>query len=262
MLLAIDVGNSETTIGLFDGDKIVRTFRLATRMPRTSDEYALALSGLLELSGFSVRGDVTAVAVASVVPSVTAALRDMVPNYMDIDPLIVEPGIRTGVGVLIDNPKEVGADRIANSVAAHALHGGPAIVIDMGTATTFDIVSVDGEYMGGSIAPGLDMWSEVLVTGTAQLKRVELVWPKRLIGKSTTEALQSGIVIGYASFIDGMIVRFRDELAPQKPVTVLSGGLAEVFAPNLSGVDIVDPWLTLHGLRLLADLNSDTGKDR
>ena len=255
MLLAVDVGNSETTIGVFDRDKLGRTWRLATRTTRTADEYALSFSGLLALEDLSFDRNVTGVAIASVVPAVTLALQDMVARYFHFDPLVVEPGVRTGVPVLIDNPKEVGADRIANSVAALALYGGPAVVVDLGTATTFDIVSAAGEYVGGAIAPGIEMWSEALVRGTAQLKRVPLVWPRRLVGKSTTEALQSGIVIGYASFIDGMLDRFRAELGDAVK-TVLAGGLAAEFAPNLERVDVVEPALTLRGLQILYERNA------
>ena len=255
MLLAVDVGNSETTIGVFDRDKLGRTWRLATRTQRTADEYALSFSGLLALEDLSFDRNVTGVAIASVVPSVTQSLQDMVARYFHFDPLVVEPGIKTGVPVLIDNPKEVGADRIVNSVAAQALYGGPAVIIDLGTATTFDILSEAGEYVGGAIAPGIEMWSESLVRATAQLKRVPLVWPKRLVGKSTTEALQSGIVIGYASFLEGMVARFRAELGPEAK-TVLSGGLAATFAPNLSDIDVVEPWLTLKGLQILFERNT------
>lgn len=255
MILCLDVGNSETTLGVFESSELGRSWRMATRAKRTSDEQALALSGLLDLEGVKFES-IAGVAVASVVPAVTKTLSEMCVRYLDLDPLIVGPGIKTGVPVLIDNPKEVGADRIANSVATQRLYGGPAVVIDLGTATTFDIVSGAGEYLGGAIAPGIEMWSEVLATGTAQLKRVDLVMPHRLIGKSTVEALQSGIVAGYTSFLEGMITRLSDELGGS-PKTVLSGGLAETFAENLPGIDVVDPWLTLKGLQFLFELNTD-----
>ncbi|HVL81371.1 MAG TPA: type III pantothenate kinase [Actinomycetota bacterium] len=255
MLLAVDVGNSETTIGVFDRDKLGRTWRLATRQQRTADEYALSFSGLLALEDLSFDRNVTGVAIASVVPAVTQALEDMVERYFHFDPLIVQPGIKTGVPILIDNPKEVGADRIVNSVAAQALYGGPAVVVDLGTATTFDILSEAGEYIGGAIAPGIEMWSESLVRSTAQLKRVPLIWPKRLVGRSTTEALQSGIVIGFTSFVAGMIARFRQELGPEAK-TVMAGGLAASLAPHLSDVDVVEPWLTLRGLQILYERNA------
>ncbi len=254
MLLTVDAGNTETTLGLFDGDELVRTWRLATQTARTPDELFLVFQGFLGLERMSFDRTVDAVAIASVVPRVTQALREMVQRYLPFEPLIVGPGVKTGMPVLIDNPREAGADRVMGAVGAYEIYGGPAVVIDMGTATTFDAVSGAGEYLGGAIAPGPHTAAQALVAGAAQLERVEFAPPRRLIGKSTSEALQSGIVLGYASLIDGMSARFRAELGAGT-ITVLTGGLAEQIAPNLSAVDHVDPWLVLKGLRIVAHRN-------
>lgn len=256
MLLAVDVGNSETTIGVFDREELVQTWRLATQSNRTADELALVFSAFLNLEGLSFDRNVTGVAVSCVVPRSTQALREMVRRYFHFEPLIVEPGIKTGMPVKIDNPKEVGADRIVNAVAAHAFHGGPCVVVDLGTATTFDAVSAKGEYIGGAIAPGLEMSVNALVASTAMLKRVEFKAPDHLIGKSTAEAIQSGVVFGYACLIEGMVDRFRKELGGDAR-TVMTGGLAEAMSENVTGIDVVDPWLVLKGLRILFERNTD-----
>ncbi len=256
MLLAVDVGNTETTIGVFDRERLVQTWRLATRSNRTADELALVFSAFLALEDLSFDGDVTGVAVSCVVPRSTQALREMVLRYFRFEPLVVEPGIKTGMPVKIDNPKEVGADRIVNAVAAHALHGGPSVVVDLGTATTFDAISSKGEYVGGAIAPGLEMSVNALVASTAMLKRVEFKAPDRLIGKSTGEAIQSGVVFGYACLIEGMVDRFRKELGSDAR-TIMTGGLAETMSANVTGIDVVEPWLVLEGLRILFERNTD-----
>jgi type III pantothenate kinase len=183
-------------------------------------------------------------------------MREMVPQYFDLEPVIVEPGVKTGMPIKIDNPKEVGADRICDAVAAYEMFDGPCISVDLGTATTFDAVSADGEYVGGAIAPGLAISANALVSRTAQLRLVELTRPQRVIGKSTAEAIQSGVVIGYACLIDGMLDLFSKELGGDTK-TVMTGGLAEVMAPNLDRVDEVDPWLVLRGLRLIYERNED-----
>jgi type III pantothenate kinase len=255
MLLAVDVGNTETTIGVFDRAELVKTWRMATQPERTADELGLLFSAFMGMERLSFDRNVTGVAVGSVVPRATQALREMVSNYFYFDPVIVGPGIKTGMPILIDNPKEVGADRICGAVAAYEAFGGPAVVCDLGTATTFDAISADGAYLGGAIAPGMAISANALVAMTAQLKRVEFVAPDRLIGKSTVEAIQSGVVLGYASLIEGMIEKFRKELeAPAK--TILTGGLADVMAANLTGIDVVDPWLVLKGLRIVFDRNT------
>ena len=252
MLLAVDIGNTETTIGVFDGADVVKEWRIATQRERTSDELALIINSFLRLDRI---GDIDGVAASSVVPRATQAMRELVPKYFDLEPVIVEPGIKTGMPIRVDNPKEVGADRICNAVATWELYGGPAVAVDLGTATTFDAVSADGELLGCAIAPGLAISANALVSHTAMLKRVEFATPERLIGKTTAESIQSGVVGGYACLIEGMIERFRKELGGDTK-SILTGGLAEVMAPNLNGIDIVDPWLVLHGLRLIYELNA------
>jgi type III pantothenate kinase len=256
MLLAVDIGNTETTVGVFDDDELVQTWRLATQTERTADELALVLNAFLGFKRLRFDPDITGVAVSSVVPSATHAMREMGERYFDFDPVVVEPGVKTGMPIRIDNPKEVGADRICNAVGAFEDHGGPAVVIDLGTATTFDAVSAEGEYLGGAIAPGLAISANALVAGTAQLKRVEFMTPPRLIGKSTSEAVQSGVVTGYACLIEGMVERFRKELGGEA-TSVMTGGLAESMLPNLSGVDVLDPWLVLKGLRIIFERNAE-----
>jgi type III pantothenate kinase len=257
MLLGVDVGNTETKIGVFDRDELSEAWRMATNASRTADELALLFQAFLALKRLSFDRNVTGVAISSVVPPVTQALREMVDRYFFFSPFVVEPGIKTGMPVLIDNPKELGSDRLCNSIAAYALHGGPAVVVGLGTATAFDAVSADGEYLGGAIAPGLELSANALVAAGAMLKRVELVPPARLIGKSTVEATQSGVVFGYACLIEGMIDRFRKELGGDAK-TVLTGGLAPVVAPELTGVDAIEPWLTLRGLSILFERNTST----
>jgi type III pantothenate kinase len=256
MLLAVDIGNTETTIGVYEGEQIAQTWRIATQGDRTADELALIIMSLLRLGRVPRDADISGVAVSSVVPNATHAMREMVPQYFEFEPVVVEPGIKTGMPILIDNPKEVGADRICNAVGAFELYGGPAVVIDLGTATTFDAVSAQGEYLGGAISPGLAISANALVARTAQLRRVEFSTPSRLIGKGTAEAIQSGVVWGYACLIEGMLERFRKELGGDTK-SVLTGGLAEVMAVNLNGIDVIEPWLVLEGLRIIYERNVD-----
>lgn len=257
MLLAVDIGNTETTIGVFDEEELVQTWRIATQPARTGDELLLLIMSFLRLGRFPREAEISGCAVSSVVPRATLAMREMVPHYFDFEPMIVEPGIKTGMPIKIDNPKEVGADRICNAVAAFEAYGGPIVAIDLGTGTTFDAVSIYGEYLGGAIAPGLAIAANALVSQTAQLRTVEFTRPARLIGKGTAEAIQSGIVIGYSCLIEGMLNLFCKELGPDTR-SVMTGGLAEVMAPNLEGVQEVDPWLVLRGLRIIFERNADS----
>jgi type III pantothenate kinase len=256
VLLAVDIGNTETTIGVFDGEELVQTWRMATQPGRTGDELLLLISSFLRLGRLPRDADISGFAVSSVVPRATLAMREMVPEYFDLDPVIVEPGVKTGMPIKIDNPKEVGADRICDAVAAYDRFGSACISIDLGTGTTFDAVSENGEYLGGAIAPGLAIAAYALVCQTAQLRLVEFSRPARIIGKGTAEAIQSGIVIGYSCLIEGMLDLFRKELGADAK-SVLTGGLADVMAPNLEGVDEVDPWLVLKGLRIIYERNAD-----
>ena len=253
MLLAVDIGNTETTIGVFNGDQLIREWRIATQRERTTDELGLLINSFLGMEEIT---EIDGMAASSVVPRSTQAMREVGPKYFDLEPVIIEPGIKTGMPIRVDNPKEVGADRICNAVATWELYGGPAVAVDLGTATTFDAVSGDGELLGCAIAPGLAISANALVSQTAMLKRVEFATPPRLIGKTTAESIQSGVVGGYACLIEGMIERFRKELGGDTKA-ILTGGLAEVMAPNLSGIDIVDPWLVLQGLRFIYELNTE-----
>jgi type III pantothenate kinase len=256
MLLTIDVGNTHTVLGLFAGDTVVEHWRIATDARRTADELAVVINGLV--SQDRLPGDVSGVAVCSTVPSVLHEMREMLRRYYgDVSAVVVEPGVRTGVPVLTDNPKEVGADRIVNALAAAHLHGGPAIVVDFGTATTFDAVSARGELLGAAIAPGIEISVDALAARGAQLRKVEIARPRSVIGKNTVEALQSGILYGFAGQVDGMVARMAAELAddPEDVTVVATGGLAPLVVQESLSIDVYEPWLTLIGLRLVYERN-------
>jgi type III pantothenate kinase len=254
MLLAADVGNTEIVLGVFDGADLAHTWRVSTQAERTSDELALLVAGLLGQRGWSFDADVSGVVVASVVPDVTHAIRDLAGRYLPFPPVIVGPGTKTGVPVLTDNPREVGADRVVNALAAFTRFGGPAIVVDFGTGTNFDIVSEAGEFLGGVIAPGLQVSAQSLFARAARLTRVELTAPRSAIGKSTVEALQAGLIFGTAGEVDGIVERVRAELPGA--ITVATGGLAPVVIPHCRTIDHHEPWLTLEGLRLVFEKNA------
>lgn len=256
MLLAIDVGNTSTVIGVFAGEDLLDSWRIATDARRTADEQGVLVSALLRRSSPARAGVVTGIAVCSTVPSVLLEVRGMCRRYFpEVPAVIVEPGVRTGVPVLTDNPKEVGTDRIVNALAAVHLFGGPAIVVDFGTATTFDAISGRGEYLGGAIAPGIDISVEALAARGAQLRRVELVRPRSVIGKNTVEALQSGILFGFAGQVDGVVERMAAELGGE-PTVVATGGLAPLVLGEVRRIDAHEPNLTLIGLRLVFDRNA------
>jgi type III pantothenate kinase len=255
VLLAIDVGNTETMLGVFQRDELSWHWRIATRVDRTADELALLFGGFLEQQGLSFSRQITGVVLASVVPDQTQSLREMVARYFHFEPVVVEPGVKTGIPILTDNPKEVGADRIVNALAAFARHGGPCIVVDFGTATTYDAVSERGEYLGGAIAPGLYVSAASLFTATARLPRVEIAEPRSIIGKNTVESIQSGLMFGTASEVEGMVDRIQKELGGHA-VVVATGGLAALIAPHTDVIDQLEPWLTLEGLRLIYERNA------
>jgi type III pantothenate kinase len=259
MLLAIDVGNTHTVLGLFDGDDLVEQWRIATDARRTADELAVVLQGLISQYPATGGADVDGIALCSTVPSVLHEMRVMVRRYFgDAHAVVVEPGIRTGLPVLTDNPKEVGTDRVVNAVAAVKLFGGPCIVVDFGTATTFDAISARGELLGCAIAPGIEISVEALGMRGAQLHKVELSRPRSVIGKNTVESLQSGLLWGFAGQVDGLVARIVGELgAPRESVTVVAtGGLATLVIDEASCVDVHEPWLTLIGLRLVFERNT------
>ena len=255
MLLCIDVGNSSTVLGLFDGAVLTQHWRVSTSEQRTADEWHLLLDGLLRTAGSRLDG----ISLCSTVPAVLQELRDMLrTHHADLSCLIVEPGVRTGVPVKMDNPREVGTDRILNALAASHLHGAPCIVVDFGTATTYDVVSPAGEYVGGAIAPGIGLSLEALGRAGAQLRRVELARPRSVVAKNTVEALQSGAVFGFAGQVEGVVARMVAELELSRDdVTVVAtGGLAPVVVQECAAIDLYDPWLTLHGLRLVHERNT------
>ena len=259
MLLAIDVGNTNTVLGLFAGDQLVSSWRTKTDSRETADELALKFKAIL-----SDAPDITGIALCSTVPAVLREMRTMLNNYyQDLPQVIVEPGIKTGVPVLTDNPKEVGADRIVNTLAAHELYGenGPCIVVDFGTSTNLDVVSPKGEFLGGALAAGIEISVEALAARAAQLRRVELVTPKNVIGKNTVEALQSGTIYGFAGQVDGLVNRITDELLNLYPDTgevsvIATGGLAPLVIGVSETIDFHEPDLTLIGLRLVHERNS------
>ena len=258
MLLAIDVGNTQTVIGLFasaggGAPALVHHWRVSSHAERTSDELAMIISQLLDLQGYDVAETVDGIAVASVVPRTTAALREMSERWFPVTTVIVEPGVRTGMPILYDNPKEVGADRIADAVAAFDLYGGPTIVVDFGTATTVEAISARGEYLGGAIMPGIEISLDALFGRAAALRRVELVEPRNVIGKNTIEAIQSGAIYGFAAQVDGLCRRFEEQLGSS--TVVATGGLAGLIAPLTESIDHHEPWLTLNGLRIIFQRN-------
>jgi type III pantothenate kinase len=255
VLLAVDVGNTQTVVGVFEGRDLMWRWRIATQRERTADELALMFGGFLEQAGLSFSRQITAVVMASVVPAQTQALREMVRNYFHFQPVVVEPGIKTGISIQTDNPKEVGADRIVNAVGAFAKYGGPCVVVDFGTAITYDAVSEQGEYLGGAIAPGVQVSAAGLSSVADRLPRVEVAPPRSVIGKNTVEALQSGLLLGTASEVDGMVERMQKELGGNATV-VATGGLADVVVPLCQTVDHHEPWLTLEGLRLIFEKNT------
>ncbi len=255
MLLAIDIGNTNVTIGVFDGDDLRTTFRFATDTRKMPDEYAVTINQLLPLQGMAL-GDIDAVALCSVVPPLTPSFVDLARTYFDVEPLEVGSGTRTGIRVRYDAPRDVGADRIVDAAAAFKMFGGPVIVVDVGTATVFDAVNDQGDYLGGAIAPGISIAADSLFHSTAMLRRVELAPPPTAIGRNTIHALQAGLVLGYSELVKGMVGRFRDELGQHARV-IATGGLAEVVASEAGVFDSVDPNLTLTGLKIVFDMNRD-----
>jgi type III pantothenate kinase len=253
MLLAIDIGNTNITIGMFKEDKLKATWRIATGIHRLTDEYAVILLNLLRQQGLDAP-NVTKVAICSVVPPLTAIFEELCQKYFKVMPLVVRAGVKTGVRIRMDNPAEVGPDRIADAAAAYHLYGGPIIIVDMGTATAFDTVSKEGDYLGGALAPGISMAAESLFTGTAMLPRVGLTRPEHAIGTNTITAMQSGLIFGYVGLIEGIIARILQELG-EKARVVATGGYAELIAKETKVINVVNNDLTLIGLRLIYMMN-------
>ncbi len=249
MLLAIDVGNTQTVVGIFQGDKLLGHYRISTRSYLTADEYAVLFQDLFNFDGFSF-DQIKALAISSVVPSCTQALGQLAKEKL----IIVGPGTKTGINILYDNPLEVGSDRIVNAVAAYNIYGGPIVIVDFGTATTFDVVSEKGEYLGGAIAPGIEVSANALFEKAAKLSRVELKLPDKVIGKNTEESMQSGIIYGTAGSIDVLIAKIWDEIGSNTKV-VATGGLADKLAEICQTEIVVDQLLTLKGLEIIYELN-------
>jgi type III pantothenate kinase len=255
MLLCIDIGNTNITLGLYEGKELGPRWRLATTHERMPDEFGVQLIGLLTHKGISPQ-QVSCGVIASVVPQLTERWVQVCQNYLGCTPLVIDHTTKTGVNILIDSPESLGADRIVDAAAAHKLYGGPACIVDFGTATTFDAISVDGDYLGGAIAPGIGIAADALAQRTAKLPRVEIAEPPSPIGRNTVHAMQSGLLYGYIGLVEGMVARFREILGPEMQV-IATGGLAELVARHTSVLEIIAPWLTLEGLRMIYELNQN-----
>ncbi len=257
MLLAADVGNTQTHLGVFDKDELIHEWRASTDSQRTADEWGLLFGQFLGLTGMGFDSQISGVAICSVVPRATQELREMTQKYFGFPPVVVEPGIKTGIAVVTDNPREVGADRIANAVGAHHLFSDePVIVCDFGTAITIDAISAKGEYLGGAIATGVDTSATALFAATAQINRVELIAPQNAIGKTTTTSVQAGVIYGTAGLVDGLVERVIKELGGHARV-IATGGFAELISEHCHRLERVEPRLTLLGLRLIFERNSE-----
>lgn len=253
MLLTIDIGNTNITLGLYQGEELGPRWRLSTEHERMPDEYGLQILGLLSHVK-ATPDDLVGVCIASVVPPLTGNIVQACRQYLRQNPLVVDPGVKTGVRIRYENPRAVGADRIVDAAAVQHLYGGPACVVDFGTGTTFDAISAEGDYLGGAIAPGIGIAAEALYLRAAKLPRVELQKPPGAIGRNTVHSMQSGLLFGYIGLVEGMVARFRQELGPEMKV-IVTGGLAEIFANETDVIQIVAPWLTLDGLRIVWDMN-------
>jgi type III pantothenate kinase len=253
MLLTIDIGNTNLTLGLYNGETLGPRWRLATDHDRMPDEYGLQFLGLLGHAG-RTPADLTGICLASVVPPLTPRVLEACGRYLGHHPLVVDTGVKTGVRVLYEPPRAVGADRVCDAVAVQKLYGGPACVVDFGTATTFNAISKEGDYLGGAIAPGLGIAADALFARAAKLTRVDLARPPSVIGKNTPNAIQSGLLFGYVGLVEGMVVRFKAELGPDTKI-IATGGLSEIVSAETKVIDHIAPWLTLDGLRIIWELN-------
>lgn len=253
MLLVIDVGNTNLTLGLYEADKLGPHWRLATDPARMPDEYGLQLLGILANAGRTAK-DLTGICLASVVPQLTQRVAQACGQYLGQEPLVVDTGVKTGIRIRYEDPRAVGADRVADAVAAFRLYGGPACIVDFGTATTFNALTKDGEYLGGAITAGINLAADALFTHTAKLQRIDLQRPPSVIGRNTVHAMQAGLLYGYVSMAEGMVERFRAELGMDMKV-IATGGMAETVAQETQVIDILAPWLTLDGLRIIWEMN-------
>jgi type III pantothenate kinase len=253
MLLAVDVGNTNIVLGVYDGSQLKVSWRISTNRQQTGDEYGIIIKNLFSQANVDDKA-LTGMVVSSVVPPLMFSLQEMATRYFGIDPLVVGPGMKTGLNIQIDNPREVGADRIVNAVAGIEIYGPPLIIVDFGTATTFDAISAKGEYLGGSIAPGISISMEALFQRAAKLPRVELIKPKKVIGRDTITSMQSGMIYGFVGQVDGIVTRMLKEF-PHKPKVIATGGLATLIADESETLEVVNPLLTLEGLRIIYNRN-------
>lgn len=253
MLLTIDIGNTNLTLGLYDGETLRAHFRLATDHKRMPDEYGLQLLGILQQADCG-ENCIEGICLASVVPPLTNRVVEACRQYLSITPLVVDVGIKTGVRIRYEDPRAVGADRVADAVAVQENYGGPACVIDFGTATTFNAINANGDYLGGAITAGVNLSANALFQHAAKLPSIDIVRPPSVIGKTTAHAMQSGLLFGYVSMVEGMVARFRAELGDEMKV-IATGGLSSMIAEETDVIDIIAPWLTLDGLRFIWEMN-------
>ncbi|OIJ17529.1 pantothenate kinase [Anaerobacillus alkalilacustris] len=253
MLLVLDVGNTNIVLGVYDGDTLKYHWRIGTDRHKTEDEYGMMVKQLFSYEGLTTR-DINGIIISSVVPPIMYALEQMCKKYFSVTPKVIGPGIKTGLNIKYDNPKEVGADRIVNAVAAIELYGSPLIVIDFGTATTYCYINEEKQYMGGAIAPGISISTEALYTRASKLPRIEIVKPKDIVGKNTVSAMQAGILYGYVGQVEGIVNRIKQQ-SKGNPQVIATGGLASLIANESAMIDVVDPFLTLKGLKLIYQKN-------
>ncbi len=254
MVLTLDIGNTNIKAALFDGEAMRGSWRISTNHSYTADEYGLTLEGLMRHDGFGL-GDITGIMVSSVVPTVNFTIEHMCRSYIGVEPKFLVPGIKTGLNIKYENPRELGSDRIANAVAACELYGGPCIVIDFGSATNYGAISEKGEFLGGAIAPGIKMSAEALYTGTAKLPRIELVCPPSIIGRTTVTNIQAGVIHGYVGSVEHIIRTMRQEMGCEKARVIATGGMARIIAAESDVIDVIDTTLTLKGIRIIYERN-------